>query len=123
MRFTRRQALAAIAGSAALRAQDAKPAPTANLPMAVGKFKPDDESFKQYQYPDWFRDAKFGMWAHWGPQAVPRQGDWYAKKMYLHDTATPLNSATRTSFRSGKRRSGIPSNSWASTKRPARSTS
>ena len=86
MRFTRRQALAAIAGSAALRAQDAKPAPTANLPMAVGKFKPDDESFKQYQYPDWFRDAKFGMWAHWGPQAVPRQGDWYAKKMYLHDT-------------------------------------
>ena len=45
-------------------------------------FKPTDESFKQYQYPEWFRDAKFGIWAHWGPQAVPRQGDWYAKKMY-----------------------------------------
>ena len=45
-------------------------------------FKATDESFKQYQYPEWFRDAKFGIWAHWGPQAVPRQGDWYAKKMY-----------------------------------------
>ena len=45
-------------------------------------FKPTDESFKQYKYPEWFRDAKFGIWAHWGPQAVPRQGDWYAKKMY-----------------------------------------
>jgi alpha-L-fucosidase len=46
------------------------------------KFTTTDESFKEYQYPEWFRDAKFGIWAHWGPQAVPRQGDWYAKKMY-----------------------------------------
>ncbi len=46
------------------------------------KFTPTDESFRQYKYPDWFRDAKFGIWAHWGPQAVPRQGDWYAKKLY-----------------------------------------
>lgn len=45
-------------------------------------FKPTDASFKQYQYPEWFRDAKFGIWAHWGPQAVPRQGDWYARQMY-----------------------------------------
>ncbi len=45
-------------------------------------FKPTDESFKQYKYPEWFRDAKFGIWAHWGPQAVPRQGDWYARRMY-----------------------------------------
>jgi alpha-L-fucosidase len=45
-------------------------------------FTTEMESFTQYQYPDWFRDAKFGIWAHWGPQAVPRQGDWYARKMY-----------------------------------------
>jgi len=51
--------------------------------QAQEKFKPTDESLKQYQYPEWFRDAKFGMWAHWGPQAVPRQGDWYAKNMYM----------------------------------------
>ncbi len=40
----------------------------------------------QYQTPDWFRDAKFGIWAHWGPQAVPEMGDWYARKMYIQDS-------------------------------------
>ncbi|MEI8087296.1 MAG: alpha-L-fucosidase [Paludibacter sp.] len=50
-----------------------------------GKFEPTDKSLQQYKYPDWFRDAKFGIWAHWGPQAVPRQGDWYAKKLYVND--------------------------------------
>jgi alpha-L-fucosidase len=48
------------------------------------KFQPTDASLKQYQYPEWFRDAKFGIWAHWGPQAVPRQGDWYARNMYVN---------------------------------------
>ncbi len=51
-------------------------------PVAEGPFKPTDESLKQYSCPEWFRDAKFGIWAHWGPQAVPRQGDWYARRMY-----------------------------------------
>jgi alpha-L-fucosidase len=50
---------------------------------ATKQFQATDESLKQYQYPEWFRDAKFGIWAHWGPQAVPRQGDWYAKNMYV----------------------------------------
>ncbi|AYL95533.1 alpha-L-fucosidase [Mucilaginibacter celer] len=54
-----------------------------NLPVNKGPFNPSDSSFKQYQYPAWFRDAKFGIWAHWGPQAVPRQGDWYARNMYI----------------------------------------
>lgn len=49
---------------------------------SAGSFKPTDKSLKQYRYPEWFRDAKFGIWAHWGPQAVPRQGDWYARRMY-----------------------------------------
>ena len=48
-----------------------------------GFFKPTEESFKQYRCPEWFRDAKLGFWAHWGPQAVPRQGDWYARQMYI----------------------------------------
>jgi alpha-L-fucosidase len=52
------------------------------LPIAEGPYNPTDESLMQYQYPEWFRDAKFGIWAHWGPQAVPRQGDWYARRMY-----------------------------------------
>ncbi len=52
------------------------------LPITEGKYKPTDESLRQYAAPDWFRDAKFGIWSHWGPQAVPRQGDWYARRMY-----------------------------------------
>lgn len=48
-----------------------------------GAFSPTDESLSKYQYPEWFRDAKLGFWAHWGPQAVPRQGDWYARNMYM----------------------------------------
>src|SRR5271165_4104871 len=50
--------------------------------FAPGPFSEDLNSFKQYKYPDWFRDAKLGIWAHWGPQSVPMEGDWYARKMY-----------------------------------------
>jgi alpha-L-fucosidase len=46
-------------------------------------FLPTAESLQQPACPDWFRDAKFGIWSHWGPQAVPRQGDWYARRMYI----------------------------------------
>jgi alpha-L-fucosidase len=53
------------------------------LPINEGPFKPTNESLKEYKYPEWFRDAKFGIWAHWGPQAVPRQGDWYARNLYV----------------------------------------
>lgn len=58
-------------------------AQTDTLSIIEGPFKLSEESLKQYKYPEWFRDAKFGIWAHWGPQAVPRQGDWYARNMYL----------------------------------------
>ncbi|WP_212698451.1 alpha-L-fucosidase [Vallitalea pronyensis] len=49
----------------------------------VGPFKATDESLKQYQCPQWFRDAKFGIWAHWGPQCVPMCDGWYARNMYM----------------------------------------
>ena len=41
----------------------------------------------QYRVPEWFRDAKFGMWAHWGPQCQPERGDWYARMMYLEGSS------------------------------------
>ena len=53
------------------------------LPVADGPYKPSWESLANYQCPEWFRDAKFGIWAHWGPQCFPEQGDWYARQMYL----------------------------------------
>src|SRR5690349_14649477 len=49
---------------------------------AASPFKPSWESLAGYKVPDWFRDAKFGMWAHWGPQCQPERGDWYARGMY-----------------------------------------
>jgi alpha-L-fucosidase len=46
-------------------------------------FEPTWESLCNYTVPDWFRDAKFGIWAHWGPQCQPARGDWYARGMYI----------------------------------------
>ena len=41
-------------------------AATDKEPVAPGRFKPSWESLQQYRVPEWFRDAKFGIWAHWG---------------------------------------------------------
>ena len=58
--------------------------PALKLPaIAGGPFKADWSSLTNYQTPDWFRDAKFGIWAHWGPQCEPEHGDWYARNMYI----------------------------------------
>jgi alpha-L-fucosidase len=56
----------------------------AQVSIAPGKFQPNWESLEtNYECPEWFRDAKFGIWAHWSAQCVPEQGDWYARKMYM----------------------------------------
>jgi alpha-L-fucosidase len=75
-------ALLACSLASAASAQETKPAVPLQLPMAPGPFQPTMDSLTNYSYPDWFRDAKFGIWAHWGPQAVPMDGDWYARGMY-----------------------------------------
>ena len=52
--------------------------------LAAGLFEPTWGSLKaQYKTPEWFRDAKFGIWAHWSAQCQPEQGDWYARRMYI----------------------------------------
>ena len=56
---------------------------TSAQPVTPGKFQPTWDSLKQYQAPQWFRDAKFGLWAHWGPQCEPEDSDWYARNMYV----------------------------------------
>jgi len=55
----------------------------AGLPIAGGPFEPTRASLRAYKIPDWFRDAKFGIWAHWGPQSAVEYGDWYARNMYM----------------------------------------
>jgi len=85
MNINRRKAVALMAGAPALLGRRAA-AQASDLQIAPGPFQPSGESFRQYQVPDWFRDAKFGIWAHWGPQCVPAHGDWYANHMYDEGT-------------------------------------
>jgi len=51
-----------------------------------GPYQPTWDSLLQYETPEWYRDAKFGIWAHWSPQCVPEDGDWYARNMYMQDS-------------------------------------
>lgn len=58
-----------------------------NLPkltVAAGPYPADWSGLSRlYTVPDWWREAKFGAWAHWDPQSMPEQGDWYARGMYV----------------------------------------
>jgi hypothetical protein len=47
------------------------------------KFNSSWQSLEHYRCPDWFKDAKFGIWTYWNPYTVPAQGDWYARNMYI----------------------------------------
>lgn len=53
------------------------------LPVAAGPYSADWKALgRAYTVPTWWREAKFGAWAHWDPQSMPEQGDWYARGMY-----------------------------------------
>jgi alpha-L-fucosidase len=69
-------------GLVAALAAGARAGQQGELPVAEGPFRPTMQSLAQYRCPQWFRDAKFGIWAHWGPQAVPMDGDGYAHDIY-----------------------------------------
>ena len=53
-------------------------------------------STQNYRAPEWFRDAKFGIWAHWRPQCVPEQGDWYARQMYQPGRRASTTTTSQT---------------------------
>ncbi len=58
------------------------------LPVAAGPYAADwKEMSRIYTVPEWWRDAKFGAWAHWDPQSMPEAGDWYARGMYQEGSA------------------------------------
>ena len=50
-----------------------------NVPVKEGAFSPNWESLNAWECPEWFKDAKFGIWAHWGPQCQAEDGDWYGR--------------------------------------------
>jgi len=70
----------AASGGAAM---PAVPAPQ----IPAGPFSASRESLKAYVAPDWFRDAKLGIFCHWGPQSAAEYGDWYARRMYIEGEA------------------------------------
>ena len=94
MKISRRTALGIMAGAipalglrGAAGAAGAQPGPGPAAPPGIepedGPFAPNRASLERHRVPDWFRDAKFGMWAHWGPQSAVEAGDWYARFMYI----------------------------------------
>ena len=54
----------------------------------TGPFRPAWDSLAGYRAPDWFRDAKFGIFIHWGVYSVPAFGnEWYSRNMYVEGSA------------------------------------
>ena len=129
MTLSRRGLLAAGASASMLGACATLPSQT-----ATGPFKPTWDSLAAgYKTPDWFRDAKFGIWSHWGPQCVPEFGDWYGRQMYIqgnpfydHHVATyghPSRFGFMELIDQFKATSGIPRACWTSIRRRAPATS
>jgi alpha-L-fucosidase len=49
-----------------------------------GPFDPTWESLERYQTPEWYLDAKFGIFIHWGVYSVPAfENEWYPRNMYM----------------------------------------
>src|SRR5690606_13869198 len=78
VRMRRRDILASGAALLAL--------PAALRAQAPGPVPATAEGLREaFSVPDWYRDAKLGLWAHWGPQCAPEAGDWYGRHLYLED--------------------------------------
>lgn len=64
-----------------------------DLPVCPGPFEPTWESIEANYpgTPDWLREAKLGLWVHFGPQAAGQSGDWYARRLYIPGTSAYKN--------------------------------
>ena len=82
-RFTRRHTLKLLAYSAAWPATRSLHGQPATVTVTPGPYQATRASLDAYRVPDWFRDAKFGIWSHWGPQSGVEDGDWFARNMYI----------------------------------------
>ncbi len=56
----------------------------ASLAAGAARYEPTWDSLRQHQDPEWFRDAKFGIYFHWGVYSVPAfKTEWYPHYMYI----------------------------------------
>jgi alpha-L-fucosidase len=84
MTISRRSAMAVLGGALSSATSNRLSAAQAQgFDIQTGPFQATRDSLKAYRVPEWFRDAKFGIWAHWGPQSAAEYGDWYARRMYF----------------------------------------
>ena len=52
--------------------------------LEKGPYKPTWESLSAYELPTWYRNAKFGIFIHWGIYSVPAfSSEWYSRNMYI----------------------------------------
>jgi len=101
MSITRRTALQWLAAGSSLPLLQSSQATPTSLFKGPEPYQPTWDSLQQHSYPDWFRDAKFGIYFHWGLYSVPAfASEWYPHWMYQpgrpeyeHHLATfgPLN--------------------------------
>ncbi|WP_109829358.1 alpha-L-fucosidase [Reichenbachiella versicolor] len=65
--------------------------------VAQKKFTADWESLKNYEIPEWYRDAKFGIFIHWGPTTVPAYGsaEWYGFHMWNEGQVDALGNPSK----------------------------
>lgn len=68
-----------------------------DLPVTPGPYEPTWSSIEANYpgTPQWLRDAKFGIWVHFGPQSAGESGDWYARKLYVQGTLAYENHLKR----------------------------
>ena len=61
---------------------------TFKSPKGTEVFMPDSATIAQnYKIPEWFKDAKFGVFIHWGVYSVPAfENEWYPRNMYIKDS-------------------------------------
>ena len=68
-----------------------------DIPITDGPYKASWASI-EHNYPgtpQWLRDAKFGIWVHFGPQAAGESGDWYARHLYKEEHKAYKNHLKR----------------------------
>jgi alpha-L-fucosidase len=83
MRLTRRDTIKLLGYTAAWAGTRGAFGQAGTLPITSGPFTATRSSLDAYRIPEWFRDAKFGIWSHWGPQSGVEDGDWFARNMYI----------------------------------------
>ena len=70
--------------SAQQNSAQTKPMEIIQVPIAKGPVESTWKSLgDHFKVPTWWRQAKIGVWLHWGPQSVGEEGDWYAKWIYM----------------------------------------